>query len=83
MTSETKAIHVAAYRDGAGRPTCAIDFAAGLVCEFYRTQRLGCSETCVFAAESGKYFTPLARRDNGHGTLIPCKECPVWRKETK
>ncbi len=49
--TEQHTIHlpVIRYRDKAGNPTCAADFQTGDVCKFYRTQRLGIGETCVFA----------------------------------
>ena len=84
--TEQHTIHlpVIRYRDKAGNPTCAADFETGEVCKFYRTQRLGTSETCVFA-ETGshsKYADTMERRDGVHGpgmgTLIPGDWCPVW-----
>ena len=60
------------------------DFETGDVCKFYRTQRLGIGETCVFAeTHSGsKYADNMMRRDGaqgpGMGTLIPGDWCPVW-----
>ena len=83
---EQHTIHlpVIRYRDKAGNPTCAADFETGDVCKFYRTQRLGTGETCVFA-ETGshsKYADNMMRRDGvqgpGMGTLIPGDWCPVW-----
>lgn len=45
---------------------------------FYRTRTFGTRETCVFA-EDGE---TLSRRGNdGLGTLIPLKSCPVWANE--
>ena len=83
---EQHTIHlpVVRYWDKAGNPTCAVDFETGDVCTFYRTQRLGTNETCVFA-ETGshsKYADTMERRDGvqgpGMGTLIPGDWCPVW-----
>lgn len=67
------------YRDSTGCPTCAIK--TGEVCIFYRTQRFGCNETCVFADDTGHeaYFENMKRRDNGNGSLIPLKTCPIWQ----
>ena len=80
---------VVRYRDAAGNPTCAVDFETGDVCQFYRTQRLGTGETCVFA-ETGthsKYADNMDRRDGvqgpGMGTLIPGAWCPVWPQNDK
>ncbi len=84
--TERHTIHlpVIRYRDKAGNPTCAADFETGDVCKFYRTQRMGTSDTCVFA-ETGahsRYADMMQRRNGfggrGTGTLIPGKWCPVW-----
>ncbi len=79
MQKETRQITVTAYRDKAGNPCCAANFNTGEVCVFYddiafqtRTQRFGANETCVFAKQK------LKKRKDGHGTLIPCSECPIW-----
>ena len=84
--TEQHTIHlpVIRYRDQAGNPTCAADFEIGDVCKFYRTQRLGTGETCVFAEtpEGSRYAQSMDRRDGvqgpGMGTLIPGDWCPVW-----
>ena len=84
--TERHTIHlpVFRYRDQAGNPTCAADFEIGDVCKFYRTQRMGCGETCVFAEtpEGSRYAQSMDRRDGvqgpGMGTLIPGDWCPVW-----
>ena len=82
---EQHTIHlpVVRYWDKAN-PTCAVDFETGDVCKFYRSQRFGTGETCVFA-ETGahsKYAESMLRRDGaqgpGMGTLIPGAWCPVW-----
>lgn len=79
-------IKVIAYFDNSKKPTCATDFRAGDVCQFYRTQRYGSNETCVFAPESEiswKGMLPSMRRrkdksgKDGNGTLIPGKWCPL------
>lgn len=67
------------FYDKEGNPTCAINFPTGDVCIFYATQSYGCHETCWFADKNGKKFEPLRRRKNSEGTLIPNKECPVWK----
>ena len=71
-------IIVKAYRDSKGNPTCARNFETGEVCIFYRTQRFGCHETCVFGDTESKYMKSLKRRDGGNGSLIPLACCPVW-----
>jgi hypothetical protein len=89
--TERHTIHlpVFRYRDQAGNPTCAADFEIGDVCKFYRTQRMGCGETCVFAEtrEGSRYAQSMDRRDGvqgpGMGTLIPGAWCPVWPQNDK
>ena len=71
-------IKVDAYVDKDNLPTCAIDFNCGKVCKFYRTQRMGFNETCVFAESGGSYTEEMERRGEGTGTLIPVKKCPIW-----
>ena len=84
-TVEHHSIPVVRYRDAQGQPTCAIDFPGGKVCEFYRTQRFGFNETCLFAegAAGARYTATMQRRTgkdrDGTGTLIPLATCPVWR----
>lgn len=74
-------IPVKAYRDRDGNPTCARNFDTNEVCPFYRTQRWGCHETCVFGETDGKYNEQLKRRDEGSGSLIPLSRCPIWWRE--
>ena len=76
--SETKTITVPVFRDPEGNPTCARNFKAGAVCQFYRTQRFGCHETCVFAKESHKGITTAMERRGETGSLIPLACCPLW-----
>ena len=82
---QIKQIEVEAFTDRAGNPTCAANFQTGEVCKFYRTQRFGCHETCVFAEDNGKYSDGMQRRtspngEEGFGPLIPLKTCPIWNK---
>ena len=79
--AETKTITVQTYRDPEGNPTCARDFETGAVCQFYRTQRLGCHETCVFAAPSHKGITQAMERRGKLGFLIPLPNCPLWNRD--
>lgn len=79
MTTETKTLQVTAYRDDEGKPCCAKDFTKGEVCIFYRTISFGCAETCVFAKDFRKSPEILDRRKGGNGTLIPLKQCPIWK----
>jgi len=60
--AETKTITVQTYRDPEGNPTCIADVTTGKVCKFFRTQRFGCHETCVFAAQSHKGITQAMKR---------------------
>lgn len=53
MQKETRQITVPVYRDKEGNPCCAANFNTGEVCTFYRTQRFGVNETCVFAKRDG------------------------------
>lgn len=76
--TETTNISVTRHRDCDGEPTCALDFPAGKVCQFYVAQRFGLHETCLFASKSSHLWHPLERRKDGMGTLIPLDTCPVW-----
>lgn len=71
------------YIDNNAYPTCACDFDTGKVCKFYRTQRFGSNETCLFAPESHKGIgeTLNRRGEDKLGTLIPGEWCPLWKKE--
>lgn len=80
---EQKNITVLAYRDSGGNPTCAANFETGEVCVFYRTQRFGCHETCVFGDAGGRYSEGLKRRKDGNGSLIPLSRCPIWGAEVE
>ena len=71
-------INVETFFDSDGNRTCAKDFKSGKVCAYYRTQRFGTIETCAFAPEQKKYAEQLQRRGNeGEGSLIPAKWCPI------
>lgn len=73
--SEKKTIEIAVYRDPAGRPTCAADFRAGLVCRLLQSARMGSVDVC--ALQTGRRPC-LERYDGGTGYLMPAKVCPVW-----
>lgn len=84
MPQIAKNIPVVGYTDKNGLPTCAINFETGEVCSFYRTQRFGCNETCLFAEVGQRGLSAmLFRRENGNGSLIPCKECLVWKERVE
>jgi hypothetical protein len=85
MTEEEVKIAFIRYRDDDGEPTCAINFQTGIVCSFYRTQRMGCNETCIFSPDDGVrgLLTVLERRKNGNGSLIPGEWCPIWNEQPK
>lgn len=71
-------IDVKTYFDSYGHRTCATDFTNGNVCAYYRAQKFGTQETCVFAPKHNKYAEQLHRRgDNGLGSLIPAPWCPI------
>lgn len=79
---ESHNIVVDRYYDHDGNPTCAINFPCGEVCKFYRTQRMGCNETCVFANNVNGYMEVLNRRGNAQeGSLIPLPYCPIWENK--
>lgn len=83
MSEESRTIQVTAYRDSKGNPTCAKNFETDQVCLFYRTQRLGCNETCALAEQAGKYCQTMSRREKGEGSLIPLVNCPIWNPNHK
>lgn len=72
----TKSIEVKAYKDNKGNSCCAADFESGKVCIFYRTKNFGTNEMCGFLDNE-----ELNRRDNGNGTLISLKNCPIWNNQ--
>jgi hypothetical protein len=78
-----KKIEVEIYVDKQGAPTCASNFETGEVCIFYRTTKFGAIETCSFADNSGRYASPLERKNNGEGSLIPGKFCKVWMPDVE
>ena len=79
-TSEIISLPVKRYKDDQGNPTCAVDFETGEVCQFYITQRFGCHEGCLLSEQHKGPFQAMHRRGNdGGGTLIPLKDCPVWK----
>ena len=84
MSEEKVMIEYTRYRDSLGTPTCACNFQTGEVCEFFRLQRFGTQETCLFAPDNdGGIAAPLFRRLGsqgvvGNGTLIPGEWCPLF-----
>jgi len=71
-------IDVETFFDADGNRTCATNFADGHVCKFYRTQRFGTLETCLFAPQQNKYAEQLKRRGaDDKGSLIPADWCPI------
>jgi len=66
------------YRSKDNDITCAANFKTGEVCQFYMTSNFGTKELCFFDEDNR-----LFRRDHvtgkGHGSLIPCKKCPLWK----
>lgn len=77
-------LSVKRYRDKKGRPTCASNFATEEVCVFYRTERFGTNDTCVFASVNYKYKETMERyleSDGIIGCMIPLRLCPIWKDE--
>lgn len=68
-----------------GKQTCALNFETGEVCAFYRTQRMGTHETCLFLEAGHGGIARMLLRDvstkgvPGDGFLIPDKDCPIRR----
>lgn len=82
MATEIVTLRVIRYYDTSGNPTCAISFPKLEVCRFYRTQRFGTNETCLFAPYiKNGYTETLNRRRNNNGSLIPGVWCPIWKVE--
>jgi len=82
--TEKITLEVVRYRDKDGKPTCARDFKAGEVCEYYRVHTWGTIETCLFSPACRGLGEALERRgDDRLGTLIPMDGCPLWRDEKK
>ena len=76
MTTEKTTIEIERYRDPSGKPTCAVDFNGGKVCQFMALARMGTTELCALD------FKLLHRRgDDGLGFLIPGGHCVAWTKE--
>jgi hypothetical protein len=73
---ETKTLTFEMFRDKLGRPTCSKCFQEKQYCPFYQTRKMGMVDVCGFLNKH------LERRENGVGTLIPDKECPIWKSET-
>ncbi len=61
------------YKDN--EPTCAINFKADEVCQFYRSIKFGTKDTCLFAPQ-GSFLIELGRGDKGF--LKPGSWCPVF-----
>jgi hypothetical protein len=87
MSEEKISIEYTRFRDINGQPTCACNFGTGEVCEFFRVQRFGSNETCLFAPDRGGGLgVALFRRTDskgvvGNGCLIPGAWCPLFREE--
>lgn len=78
MTKLTRSISITAFKDG-DKPCCARDFNKGEVCTFYRSSHMGTREFCGVSYNNDGSFQELERRGkDGTGTLIPCRDCPVW-----
>jgi len=85
---DQRSITVTRYFTPKGEPTCASLFArkegaVNAVCEFYRTQKLGCHETCLFAPGISAGLQARLRRRGIHesGYLIPGSFCMLFSKK--
>ena len=78
-----KTIEVEAYTDSRGNPTCAESFESGNACRFFKTLENGYLVVCRFPVNDSVKLTPLKRRENGAGSLIPMEECPVWKGDER
>jgi hypothetical protein len=72
---ESVSLTLTRYRDGFGKPTCAVDFTKDGICQFYRTSNFGTVETCAFA-EPGQ--RQRRRGSDGSGYLIPGPYCILF-----
>jgi hypothetical protein len=76
MTTHYTQLEVEIYFDDANNQTCALHFP-DKVCKFYMTIGMRAIETCYFADhENGETLVRRGHCENG--TLIPCKNCPLW-----
>jgi hypothetical protein len=76
---ESISIKMTRIKDVDGNATCSCSINE--TCEFFRTQRVGTIETCIFAPNDKRFSTPLDRRKNGIGTLIPGVWCPLFKSD--
>ena len=70
------------YTTKEGIHTCALDFTEGKFCPFYRTQRFGTIETCLFSDSVGDGSSTrgqMLNRIGEGGYLIPDKNCPITK----
>lgn len=74
-----KTLNIKTYTDPIGRPTCAINFQTGEVCQFMMTKKFG--QECVCFFQSQERYAKLHRYDNDDGFLEPCIECPLWNEK--
>lgn len=70
--TETTEISIVKIRDQDSESTCEYEKQC---CPFLMVSRFGTREHCFW--EENDAF--IRRRDNGIGTLIPHKACPVWK----
>lgn len=74
-----ESITVTAYWLSRGKPTCAIDFAAGNVCQFYRSIGIKGVELCSYT-ETNLRRDVSEDENPTYGYLIPCDNCPIHNK---
>lgn len=86
ITRERVSIRATRYFTDGGEPTCArrfgvkVDGSDSQVCEFYRTQKMGVHETCLFASDDDHGLGVRLRRRgvHEHGSLIPGSFCRLF-----
>ncbi len=82
MSQKQITVTYTGYTNNNGQPTCALNFAAGEVCENFCTLRLGSLETCIFSPVENGLSIPLERRGEDQlGLLIPGDWCPLWNNK--
>ena len=69
-------LEIERYTDDKGQKTCSLNIPLKQYCIFLKVGKFGTIEVCSFNEEEEK----LQRRDNGVGTIIPCKNCRLWNE---
>jgi hypothetical protein len=79
---EKVSMTVTRFRDKNGEKTCAETWAeADGICEFLMTGSMGTRESCFFPGhDEGKLYRRNTEKGNSMGTLIPHRDCPLWKE---